>query len=174
VRIPALVCAAVILASAVLVADDHTVIFDEDVDFSTLRTFDVRDARMSSERPELTFPAVMKAIDESVRGALVARGLKLMTDHPDLVAEYRVAGVDYSIGPFGRPNVITPGRGGRGRAMSVDFTEATLVIDLSRPDPKVLIWRGVFHDTENDARILAVALPKDAAKLLSEFPPKKK
>jgi hypothetical protein len=32
----------------------------------------------------------------------------------------------------------------------------------------------VYHDTEKDAGKLADALPKDAAKLLSEFPPRKK
>ncbi len=169
-------CVVLALATAVLLADDHSVIFDEDVDFSIFKTFTMRAGRMTSERPELSFPAVMKTIGQAIRTSLTARGLKEVADRGDLLVEHSVAGVDYGIGPFGRPNAIRPGpRGGRGgRAMQVDFTEATLVIDLKHGDPETLLWRGVFHDTENDARKLAEALPKDAATLLSQYPPQRR
>jgi hypothetical protein len=171
-----LVCAALLLSSALVLADDHSVIFDEDVDFSTFKTFTMRDATIASARPELQFPAVAESLGVSVRAALVASGLKDLPDRGDLVAESSVKGVDYEIGPLGRANVVRPPRAsGAGPAGStVDFTEVTLVVDLKRAGSEVLIWRGVYHDTEKDAGKLADALPKDAAKLLSEFPPRKK
>jgi hypothetical protein len=170
-----LVCTALLLSSALVLADDHSVIFDEDVDFSTFKTFTMRDATITSARPELKFPAVAKSLGESIRAALVTSGLKDLPDRGDLVAESSVKGVDYEIGPFGRANVVRPPRGSAGPTGStVDFTEVALVVDLKRAGSEVLIWRGVYHDTEKDAGKLADALPKDAAKLLSEFPPRKK
>jgi hypothetical protein len=92
------------------------------------------------------------------------------------MADFSVSGLDFVIGPFGKPNPVVSGQRGRGRASSttVDFTEATLVIDLKDARTSTLIWRGVYHDTENEARRLAEALPKDAATLVAEYPPKKR
>jgi len=164
------------VSSALVLADDHSVIFDEDVDFATFKTFTMRDASIASERSELKFPAVAKSLSDSIRTALVASGLKDLPDRGELIAEASVKGVDYEIGPFGRANVVRPsrGRGAGPTAATVDFTEVTLVIDLKRAGSEVLIWRGVYHDAEKDAGKLADALPKDAAKLLAEFPPKRK
>lgn len=176
-RAVALCVAALAVSAAVLVADDHSVLFDEDVDFSTFKTFAMRERRITSERPELRFPAVMTAIDEAIRAGLTARGLKETPDRADLVVEYRATGVDWAIGPFGRPSVVQPGnrgRGGRAGGATVNFTEVTLVIDLSHGDPALLVWRGVYHDTEENAGTLAQALPRDAAILLAKYPVRKK
>jgi len=169
---------ALTLSSAVLLADDHSVIFDEDIDFSIFKTFTLREGAMRSDRPELKFPAVMQNLGGAIRAALTARGLKEAADRADLVVEYSVTGQDYDIGPFGRANAVRSGsRGGRGAGAiggQVDFTEATLVIDLKRREPDELLWRGVYHDTEDQAAKLADALPKDAVTLLSQYPPRKK
>ena len=169
---------ALALTSAVLLADDHSVIFDEDVDFSTFRTFAMRDVRMTSARPELNFPAVVKTISEAMRNSLTALGLKETDTRADLVVECLVSGTDFNIGPWGRPNTVGPGRGGgRGRGPSsapVDFTELTMVLDLIRADSNALVFRGVYHDTEGDPEKLVKALPKDAATLLAQYPRKKK
>ena len=167
-------CLVVALSAAVLLADDHSIIFDEDVDFSIFKTFAMREGRVTSERPELNFPAAQRTLAEAIRTSLTARGLKEVADKADLYVEHSVAGVDYGIGPAGRANVIQPGgrgRGGRASALQVDFTEATLVIDLKQADRGTLVWRGVYRDKENDARRLAEELPKDATKLLSQYPP---
>ena len=169
-------CVALLLASAVLGADDHSVIFDEDVDFAVFKTFIVRDVRVVSERPELKFPAVAKALATTLRTVLTKR-LTEVTDRGDLIVECRVTGVDYGIGPFGRASVVQPGRSGRGgqpRTLNVDFTEATMVLDLTRGATAALVWRGVYHDSEKDPQILASALIEDATRLLSQYPPKKK
>lgn len=165
-----------VLSSAVLLADDHTVLFDEDVDFSTFKTFRIGGGRMKSERPELKFPAVLTTITDAIRKGLTARSLKEVSDHPDLMADFSVTGKDFAIGMFGRPNVVSGGRGRGGRPNGgvVDFTEATLVVDLKEVRTDTLIWRGVYHDTEEDAQKLAEALPKDAAKLVETYPPRKR
>jgi hypothetical protein len=170
-----LACAVALALSAVVLADDHSVIFDEDVDFSLFTTFAVGGSHIDSARPELNFPAVIRSVGQAIRAALTSKGLKEVPDHADLVASVDVTGVDYAVGPFGRPNAIQPGRNGRGAGASLaaDFTELTIVVDLNRGTPPVLVWRGVYHDTEREARKLAEALPRDAAALLEQYPPKK-
>ena len=169
-------CVALVLSSTLLVADDHTVLFDEDVDFSVFKTFVMRDGKVTSARPELSFPAVMKTLTGTIRGALTARGLKPGDDTADLVVEFKATGVDYTVGPFGRASAVNPARAGRGRpsGVAVDFTEVTLVIDLSRGEPRELVWRGVYHDTESDPQLLADALPSNAATLLAQYPPRRR
>ena len=168
---------ALALTSVVVLADDHSVIFDEDVDFSTFKTFTMRDVRMTSDRPELNFPAVVKTIGEAMRNSLTALGLKETDTRADLVVECQVSGTDFNIGPWGYPSTVSPGGRGRGRGGSpgpVDFTEVTMVLDLIRTDSSALVFRGVYHDSEGDPEKLVKALPKDAATLLAKYPRSKK
>ena len=172
------VALAVALASAVLLADDHSVIYDEDIDFSTFKTFTLREVSVSSARPELKFPAVATAISDSMRDNLTAVGLKENKAGGDLIVECRIAGADFNIGPFGRANpipTVAPGRGRSGPLPGpVDFTEVTMVLDLLQSGSNALVFRGVYHDDEKDMEKLAKRLPKDAATLLAEYPRKKK
>jgi len=171
------VCAALALSSTILLADDRVVLFDEDVDFSTFKSFIIGSGRMKSDRPELSFPAVLTSVAEAIRSGLSNKSLKEVSNNASLMVDFSVTGADFVIGPFGKPNPVAQGqRGGRGGGGSatVDFTEATLVIDLKDARSNLLIWRGVYHDTENQAQRLAEALPKDAATLVAEYPPKKR
>jgi hypothetical protein len=172
VRTTAIAVLAVLFASAVLAADDHSVIFDEDVDFSTFKTFTMRKGRMTSDRPELNFPVVLDVLGGVIRKTLIAKGLKEGDDRADLVVEYSVKAVDFSIGPFGRANEM---RGGRGRvgASQADFTEATLVLDLTRRDPDTLLWRGVYRNAEPEPGKVAELLPRNAVTLLAQYPPRR-
>ena len=168
---------AIALASAVLLADDHSVIYDEDVDFSIFKTFTLRDVSVESARPELKFPAVAKSISDSIRHSLTTPGLKEINSGADLVVECRIAGADFNIGPFGRANPVPTVPRGRGRTEPlpgpVDFTEITMVLDLLQAGSNALVFRGVYHDDEKDMEKLAKRLPKDAATLLAEYPKKK-
>jgi hypothetical protein len=171
------VALALVVASAVVLADDHSVIFDEDVDFSIFKTFTMRDVKMTSDRPELNFPAVVKDIGDAMRTSLTALGLKETDTGADLIVECQVSGRDFNIGPWGYPSTVSPGGRGRGRGGSpgpVDFTEVTMVLDLIRADANALVFRGVYHDTEENPEKLVRALPKDAATLLAQYPRKKK
>jgi hypothetical protein len=50
----------------------------------------------------------------------------------------------------------------------------TLVIDLTKSGTDSVVWHGTYADDESSAANLAKNLPKDAKKLLSEYPPKKR
>lgn len=50
-RLLTLACV-VLLLSVSLAADDHTVLFDEDVDFAAFTTFHLVQGRMTSDRPQ--------------------------------------------------------------------------------------------------------------------------
>ena len=173
-RVAALALVVVALFASGLTADDHSVSVDEDVDFAIFKTFMLSAGRMRSDRAELNFPAVMSALGDVIRTALRTHGLAEAAGRADLIVEHSVTGVDYSIGPFGRANIVRPGRRGSPSPGPVDFTEAILVIDLKRSDSGALVWRGVYYDAERDPRKLAEALPKDAAKLVSAHWPKRK
>jgi hypothetical protein len=176
VRTVVLCCVAVALSAAVLAADDHSVIFDEDVDYKAFKTFTIGSGRMDSQRPELKFPAVLSAISDSIRATLLENRLKETSNKSDLIIEFSVKGVDFVIGSFGRPNPVGRGRGRTGAfgtSATVDFTEATLVVDMKRSSNRELVWRGVYHDSEANAGKLATALPNDAKTLVAKYPPKK-
>lgn len=167
----------VLLSSAALVADDHSVLFDRDVDFSTFKTFALRDGAIDSRRPELNTPMVLKSLTDALRAGLVAKGLRETADAADLAVEYSATSVDWSIGPFGRPSPINTGRGrsrGGPQILQPDFTDVTLVVDLKAGDPRALVWRGVYNDTEKTAAKLIEALPKNVSTLLSRYPPRTK
>ena len=148
-----------ILCSAVLHADDHTIDFDRKTDFSTIKTFTIKPDKINSGRPELNNVLVVKKISDSIRRTLTSKGLKESADSTDVVVEFVASGLDYSKGPGGRANAIDASRGdadrrgrGRGRddetSQHVAFSEGTLVIDMtSRAGGGGLVWRGVYHDT---------------------------
>ena len=163
----------VLLASAILVADDHSVIFDEDVNFSTFKTFTMRRGKMTSDRPELNFPVVVEVLGGVIHKSLTSKGLKEAGDAADLIVEFSVNAVDYNIGPFGRANAVRSGRG-RSSSSQAGFTEATLVLDFKRRDPETLLWRGVYRDSEPEPGKLAELLPRDATMLLTQYPPKRR
>ena len=168
------VAVAMLLSAAVLAADDHTVLFDEDVNFATFKTFSVQAGKMTSQQPQLKYPAVMVSLGEAIRVALSTRGLK-ETDKADLDVEFSVSAVDWVVGPYGRAYPVPPP--GRGRSVviaPIDFTEATLVVDMRRTSDRELVWRGVYRNEEKDTVKLAEALPRNAAQLLSQYPPRRK
>lgn len=165
----------VALGSALLLADDRSVTFDRRVDFSTFKTFMLHETKVTSSRPELNNTLFVKQIGEAIRVELTAKGLKETTDTADIVVDSSITGVDYSIGPFGRPNAIGPARGrSTVRSDPVSFTEGTLVIDLTKGDPRTSVWHGVYRRERDSAKNLAQKFPGYAKKLLSEYPPKKK
>ena len=117
---------------------------------------------------------MVRKLTDAIRASLVARRLTVVADRADLVVESRVTSAEFAIGSFGRPNLIRPGerRGGRGNP-APDFSEATLVVDIKKRDPEALLWRGVYHDTDSDAKKLADALAADASKILAAYPPRR-
>ena len=164
----------VLLSSAAVLADDRTVLFDDDVNYAAFKTFALRDAALTTGRPELAGPIAVKNLADAIRTALTSKQLTETTATPDLLVEFDVTSVDYGVGPFGRVNAVGPGRRGSSQISTVDFTEATLVIDFKAGDPRALVWRGVYRAEEGSSVKLAEIPIKGAANLLASYPPVKK
>ena len=170
--------AVLILCSILLSADDRHVDFDVHTDFSKIKTFAIHQPTIDSQRPELNNSLFARKLGDAVRDALASRGLKESADHPDIFADYMVAGKDYSVveqrpdvripGGLGQPGTIIRGTGPE----SVRFSEGTLIIDLTTRDAGTLVWRGVYREQESNGSKLAQKLPRDAKSIISKYPPK--
>jgi hypothetical protein len=163
----------IVLLSGLVLADDHVVLIDEDVDFSAFRTFTIGTVTVTSKHPALNSPVVPRVLREAANAVLMNRGLAPVASQPALIVDSSVRSVDYGIDRMGRPveQGVSRGRGRRQpNPNQPDFTEGTLVIDVIRADTKALVWRGVYHDTDPDASRVAAALPEHVKTLLSRFP----
>ena len=158
-----LLLVSVAMSSAVLFADQHSITFDEHTDFAMLRTFAIRNGQCDSPRPELDNPLYLKKLADTIRAALTARGLKETADRPDLFVDYRINGTELS-------TADQPSQRLRGGVL---YVEGTVTLDLVRREPSLLVWEGIFHDTEDNGSKLARKLPMDVQKLLSKYPPQK-
>jgi len=178
-----ILCSLVLPASlhAPLLADDRHVDVDANADFSRMKTFAIRESTINSQKPELNNRLFVQKLQEAIRGELTAKGLKETADRPDLFVDFSIAGMDYSIverhpatripdGPGGQRGHVVEGTG----PQSVLSSEGTLVIDMTANPSGGLVWRGMYRDEESSGPKLAKKLPRDAKKLLSEYPPKKK
>jgi len=153
----------VAMLSAVLVADEHSITFDEHTDFAKLRTFAIRNGKCDSTRPELNNPLYMKKLADTIRTVLNANGLKETADGPDLFVDYRISGTEVS-------TADEPNRRLRGGDL---YVEGTVTVDLVRREPSLLVWEGIFHENEINGSKFAQQLPADVKKLLTKYPPKK-
>jgi len=164
---PLVAClAALLLGAAVVAADDLSVIVDPKTDFSAFKTFALRDQKIGSPRPELNNSLFAKKLSTTIRAALVERGLKEDARNPDMMVDYVLTGEDFSLSARG----LVRGAGPR----PVQYTEGTLVIDLSRPNDTIPVWRGTYRDDENTGSKLMLKLPEDAKKLLARYPQRSK
>jgi hypothetical protein len=169
----------VLLLSAVLVADDRTVLVDPGVNFASFKTFSMAAGTFSTKRSELSTPIAARALADAIRLGLAGAGLQEVAANGDLLVEHSVKTVDFNIGPFGvaRPVAESGTRRGRPNEPSdghVDFTDGTLVIDLKAGSPRALVWRGVYNDLESSGGALVADLPLHATRLLSAYPRKRK
>ena len=70
------------LCATALLADEHSVDFDQHTNFSNLKTFAVREGKINSLRPELNNAIVGKKIADAIRAELKAKGLKETVGSP--------------------------------------------------------------------------------------------
>jgi hypothetical protein len=168
---------AIVLASAIG-ADDHIVDADRTVDFATITTFALRPASVAVNNPEVNNPVVLSNITNTIRTALVSKRVQERQDNADVTVEFVISEQDYAIGPYGRAIPLDPSRGARGRGRAnegrVAFTEGILIVDMTARQSGLLIWRGVYRDSEKDASKFAQKLADDAKTLLAQYPPAKK
>jgi Domain of unknown function (DUF4136) len=150
--------AGLLVCTLTLLSDEQSVDFDHHTDFSTIKTFALHEGKVNSPRPELNNALVLGKIGDAIRSALVAKGLKETKSNPDVLVDYGITGEDFS-----------ETRGG-----PAAFSQGTLVIDLVKRDPKILVWRGVYRDNEKNNAKLAQKLPDDVKKTLAQYPPRQK
>src|SRR6185436_5365315 len=105
----------IFLSAVLLFADDRTVDFDRHTDFSTLKTFAIREGKVDSPSPELDNTLLLKKIADTIRAELASRGLKETLNNPDVIVDYNISGQDFA-----------EQRGG-----PTSSSEGTLVIDLT-------------------------------------------
>lgn len=156
-------------------AADYIVDRDHGVDFSTFRTFAIRNTTMGIDRPETMNPIVIAHTTGVIRAALVARGLREAAEGADLLVDWQVRGQGMFIGPGGQPRPTNYGQGGNHPGgQPLTFVEATLVLDMTAASSGLLIWRGVLRNKDRDAGEVAKNLPGYAKKLLAGYPRGKK
>jgi hypothetical protein len=146
---------AVVLCTAVLLADRQHVVADDKVDFAVLKSFSIREGRATTTRPELNNKLILQNIGNAIRRQLSAKGLTETPDRSDVVVGFTI-GQDRPNGP------------------SVTFDQGTLVIDITTRAGNALIWHGVYTDDKSPPAKVAEKLPRGVEKLLGEYPPKKK
>ena len=161
---PAALFVLLVLIVPGLAADSHHVEVDEKADFSTFKTFVVREGRATSRKAEIKNTLTLKTIENAIRTGLSARGLTEIQDRADLIVTFSVAE---------EPQRVVTGRGIRDM-QAVSHSVGTLVIDMTKAGTTSVVWHGTYLDDEVNASNLAKNLPKDAKKLLAEFPPKRK
>jgi hypothetical protein len=152
------ICIVLMLSAFVLIADDHHIDFDRYTDFSTLKTFALREGKVDSSSPELNNTILLTRIADAIRSQLNGKGLKETRNDPAIIVDYRIGAEEF----------LTQ-RGG-----PTAYSEGTLVVDLLERASGTLIWRGVYRDNERNNLKLAQKLPGDVKKFLSEYPPRQK
>ena len=143
---------------------------DPAVNFSRFKTFAIRDSVLNSKNPALNSDLLRKRIDEDIRTALEAKGLRLVASGPSDL------NVRYTLGAVRKAELEAYPAGWRGwgtRVVRVPFTEGTLVIDLRDPTTRTLVWRGIAREDKSDAAKVEGKLDDMVRKALDKYPPKK-
>jgi hypothetical protein len=170
----------VIAAPVVFASDESTVTFDARFDFSIVATFTIRPANITFDKPEINNRLFEQQLHDVLRRALSLKRLKEVADSADLVVRVTVTGQDYSFAERRPGTRIPPGPRGSGvRGVVIPgagpvpamVTEGTITIEMMAARTGGVVWRGSVRNEEESAPRLARALPKNAADLLSKYPP---
>jgi len=151
-------------------AQKVTVEFDQAADFTTFKTFAIRNGELNSKNPALNSDLVKKRIEADIVGALTAKGLMMVTGKSDLNIRYR-------LGTARKAEIETYPAGWYGlgtRVVRVPYAEGTLVIDLRDPSTRSLVWRGIASVEKSDATKIEGKLDDMVKKTIEKYPPKPK
>lgn len=162
--------------------------YDKHVNFAQFHTFAFQKGRIVTRlgTPDSNNTLVDGRIRDAVVNQLSAKGLRLSTQSPDLVATY-VAGArskqeiqdlgptpysgDYFGGPFGFERGGFYGAGFDQFYVN-NYTQGTLILDLIDPHTKKLVWRA--YVTQAIDRPDAKTINNAVAAALKQYPPKPK
>jgi hypothetical protein len=142
--------------------------YDRNANFAQYKTY-------SWERVQTRDPLMVDRIKSAVNGSLAAKGLREVPTGGDLsIVAIEVTHNEQTIDTF--YNNFGGGRrfGGFGDATTTTETYrvGTLVVDLSDPATKKLVWRGSASDTLSDKSEKNIDnLDKGVVKMFKKFPP---
>jgi hypothetical protein len=154
------------LFAAVVIADQRTINFDDDVDFSKVETFAIGEIKSKSTLPELNNALLLQEVGDAIRTQLKTKGLRETADRPDVLMNCHIDDIYYD-GPGRRPERGFGSDGARP-------IQGIVVVDMVQRDSNMLIWQGTYRDNEDNGSKVARNLPTDVAKVLSQYPPKKR
>jgi hypothetical protein len=160
-------------------------------DFSGLSTYDwAEPPQPVADDPHTQNPDLDARVRKAIETELTARGFTRAGNEANFLVGYHMAverrlDVQYIDDYYGYSGYSATGRrdfGGSGRSisrrprqMTYEYDQGTLVIDISTPESKDLIWRGsataaiqAFDSQKKRDRRLAEAVKK----VLKEFPPR--
>lgn len=167
------------LACGAVSAADSTINVDETANFPAIRTFAIYESRLDTRKPEVDNRLFRQRMNNSIRAALTAKGLKEVAENPDARVTFEFTDADYSLverrpdvrmrDAPGQPGVVIPG----GPTQNL-FTEGTLTIDVFTAANNTLVWRGTWRERAESGPTLSRELSRDASKLLEKYPRLKK
>jgi len=142
--------------------------FDDAAPFSDYKTFAIRMGRLNSKNPTLNSELTRKRIENEIRRRLGEKGLREVTDHPDL-------NVFFTLGTVRKVETEAYPAGWRGfgtQIVRVPYAEGTLVIDLRDTSKRSLVWRAVAVEEKSDPMKLQGKLDDMVKKSFEKYPPK--
>jgi hypothetical protein len=140
-------------------AADLSVNVSPRANFAALRTFELREARIKSSRPEFDNELFVKKLNATIRAALLANGLREeTTGRADVVVDYALTTEDI--------NTVRsePPRG------PLRYTSSTLLIDVKLRGETDPVWRGVYRDEDAASTKLVDRFVDGAKKLVGRYP----
>ncbi len=151
-------------------AQKITLEFDQNADFSSYKTFAIRNGELNSRNPALNSDLVKKQIETDIERDLTARGLAEAPGRADLNVVYR-----FGSAPKTELETYPAGWYGMGtRVVRVPYAEGTLVIDLRDTNTRSLVWRAIASEEKSDPTKIAGKLDDMVKKSCEKYPPKKK
>ena len=157
--------------------------YDQTVDFSSFKTFAFAGPAEMNKGGIYDNSLMQKRIEAAVVRELTAKGLRQVAlDEPqDLRVHYWVSVLDkqrlesggtsvgVARGPYGGYGW---GAGYGGGVTTVEYKEGTLILDLTEPSKKQLVWRATIVGTLQDSTQDNVELANEAiAKAFQDYPP---
>ena len=159
-----------LLATGCVFAQKVTVEFDDAANFSTYKTFTIREGQLNSKDPALNSELIRKRISADIERGLTAKGLTMVTGRADLNVQFR-------LGSARKTEVERYPAGWRGlgtRVVRIPYTEGSLVIDLRDTGTRSLVWRAIAREEKSDATKLEGKLDDMVKKSVEKYPPKQK
>jgi hypothetical protein len=158
-----------------------------DVDFNQYKTFAFDKARVNVNNPAYKSGLISSKIRKNVKDQFEQHGLQYSKKNPDLLVSYETytqqkeqvsaSGYGYPFyggrfyrpfGPYmwGYPYMPYAPMGGQ----AYEYTEGTLIIDVTDAKSKEHVWRGLVKGNVTDVKALQKSLDKGVKAIMKKYP----